>query len=143
MQNNSNNLPSKEEQAKILEEMKKDSAEKTKKYYKELVKIFTEKGSVELLAQVILLEIRAQNPAYHDPTNTLSENPIGLFLSGLFLNYNNLRAIPVEPFLAHKIIDLASNFFDSFRKGLALKELENKSKKKFVAFYKYTRKIFF
>ncbi|MCE9653422.1 MAG: hypothetical protein K8Q89_10285 [Nitrosarchaeum sp.] len=135
--------PSKEEWSKILKDAQKESEENTKKHYQELVDKLSEKGSLELLAQIILMEIRAQNPIFHDATNPLSENPIGLFLSGLFLKYNNFDAEFVDPFLVYDVVDLASKYFDSFRIGLMTKGVVDQSDKSSLSFLSKQEKFMF
>jgi len=115
LESNSEEPPSQEELAKKMEELKKESKEKTKQYYDELIEKLKEYGSVELLAQMMLLEIRAQSPSFHNPANPMSENPFGLFLSGLFLNHHNFDATPVQPNIQYEITDILSKYFDSFR----------------------------
>lgn len=107
-----------EEFRQKVKELIKESIEDVKKYSTEIEEYLKKYGSIPLLSQIILQEIRAQSPSFHDPSNPMGENPFGLFLSGLFLKYNNLNAKAVHPYILDEIVQLLTKYFASFRLSL-------------------------
>lgn len=124
---NSENTQSEEqikEYRKKIKKSKEESEKDAKKYYLELEEQLKKYGSLELLSQLTLMEIRAQSPQFHNASNPMSENPFVLFLSGMFLKYNNFEAKAVHPSILQDVLDTITKYFDNFRLELMFKSID-------------------
>ena len=128
--NKEDNISSEEQIKEFKEKIKKsqeESEKNTKKYGLELEEKLKKYGSLELLSQLALMEIRAQSPQFHNASNPMSENPFTLFLSGMFLKHHNFEAKAVHPCILHDVIDTITKYFDNFRSELMFKNLDKNS----------------
>jgi len=137
--------PSEEEITKFRESMGK-MIEKSQDDASEILSKIQEKleqyGSLELMAQIAILETRAHSPMFHNASNPMSEHPFALFLSGIFLNHNNLSEKIVLPQNQYEIISLLTEYFQNFRTGLMSIDPEKDFEKNTLVFLGKQEKIF-
>jgi len=100
---------------KKLKETIKKIERKLPKLKEDLESKLTKYGSTELLANIAIEELFAQNPVFHDPQNPMSENPFLVFLLGIFLQKNNLKHGEPHPIQITEVIDSITKYFDSFK----------------------------
>ena len=85
------------------------------KLKKDLETKLSEFGSFELMANLAIRELFAQHPEFHEADDPIGENPLIIFLLGLFLQKNNLKKNEPHPNQVSEILDSVTKYFDSFK----------------------------
>ena len=74
-----------------------------------------EYGSVNLMANLVMMEIHAQSAAFHNPANPMGENPFALYSLGLFLSNNNLDSGEPHYNQITEFVELLTDYFNKFK----------------------------
>lgn len=121
-----------------IEKLKKE----TPKLKQDLELKMEEYGSIELMANLAIQELHAQGPLTHSPDNPLGENPIFVFLLGLFLIKNNLSAGEQMPDKVAEIVESAKKYFDNFKWIMAPMDPDNRQCTDDLIFLSRLKKLF-
>lgn len=94
-----------------LKKWKQEIEEKLPKLREDLESKIEQRGSIELMANIAMQEILAQNPIFHNAENPLSENAFLVFLLGIFLRKNKLDAGEPHPDIVNDVIQNVQEYF--------------------------------
>ena len=100
-----------------------------------------EYGSVELMANLAIKEMRDQSFLFHNPCNPMGENPFVAYSLGLFLSNNNLDAGEPHPTQIDEFIVLLTQYFNQFRFSLTPEYTSEYLPKDSIAFQSQLHKI--
>ncbi|MGI0047891.1 MAG: hypothetical protein ACREBB_12025 [Nitrosotalea sp.] len=84
----------------------------------ELKQKLQEYGSLELMANLAVKETYDQSSLFHNPSNSMGENPFVAYSLGLFLSNNNLKAGEPHSNQFNEFIALLTKYFDAFKFSL-------------------------
>ncbi|MCA9828198.1 MAG: hypothetical protein KC444_07405 [Nitrosopumilus sp.] len=111
---------------KQLKESVKKTAEELPKLKKDLESKLSEFGSFELMANVAIQELFAQSPELHRTDDPVGENPLVVYLLGLFLQKNNIEKGEPHPNQALDILNSVTKYFDSFKWNMMPMDPDNR-----------------
>lgn len=100
-----------------------------------------EYGSVELMANLAMIEMYAQSSLLHNPSNPMGENPFGTYSVGLFLAKNSLGAGEPHPDQLSEFVGLLSQYFVAFRLSLMFPDEVGSTPSDLVTFISQQEKI--
>lgn len=83
-----------------------------------IVGMLGEHGSVELVANIAMMEQIAKSPAFRHTPAVFGE-PLAAYVAGLFLSSNNLAAGEPDPERTEELAGLVDDYFDKFKASLA------------------------
>jgi len=98
-------------------------------------------GSVELMSNLAIQELFAQNPLTHDPNNPLGENPFFAFLLGLFLTKNRLDAGEPHPDHVAEVLDSVNKYFENFKWFVSSVDIDEPKSTDFLIFLSRQKKF--
>ena len=108
-----------------LSKLKKELEAELSKLKKELETKLTEFGSFELMANLAVQELVAQSFQFHETDDPVGENPLIIYLLGLFLQKNNLEKSKPHPTQTPDILGSVIKYFDSYKLYIVTMNLDD------------------